>query len=66
MTKRGKVVFTIVPNTKKRLKDMKPLFGILPSDATIGEDQKEREKYYIVATNIKNSHPIFKDQFKTN
>lgn len=43
VTKRGKVIFTIVPNTQKRLKDIETLFGILPCDATIGKDPNERD-----------------------
>ena len=42
VTKNGKPVYTLQPIQIKRVKDMESLFGILPAEATIGEDPDER------------------------
>lgn len=42
VTKRGKPCFTIVPAKDSKVEVFKSLFGILPSNASIGIDSKER------------------------
>ena len=42
ITNHGKPVYTLQPIQIKKLKDMESLFGILPSEATIGIGLDER------------------------
>ena len=42
VTKRGVVIFTIVPKRYELGERLKKYFGILPKNATIGEDPDER------------------------
>ena len=42
VTKRGKVIFTIAPESLMLLEEAKKYLGILPKDASIGNDPYER------------------------
>lgn len=42
VTKRGVVIFTMVPKRYELAEKLKSFFGILPAYATIGEDPDER------------------------
>ena len=42
VTKRGVVIFTMVPKRYEIAEKLKGYFGILPADATIGKDPEER------------------------
>lgn len=42
VTKRGVVIFTIIPRRYELGKKLKSYFGVLPSSATIGIDPNER------------------------
>ena len=41
--KRGRVIFTIVPEKDALLEEAKSYFDLLPADATIGNDPNERD-----------------------
>ena len=43
VTKRGVVIFTMVPKRYELGERLKGYFGILPPDATIGTDPNERD-----------------------
>ena len=43
VTKRGVVIFTMVPKKYELGERLKDYFGILPADATIGKDPDERD-----------------------
>ena len=42
VTKRGTVIFTIVPEKENLLAEAESFFNMLPSDASIGTDPDER------------------------
>ena len=43
VVKRGKVIFTIVPERESLIAEAKSYFNLLPADATIGIDPNERD-----------------------
>ena len=43
VTKRGVVIFTMVPKRQELGEKLKGYFGILPSEASIGKDPDERD-----------------------
>jgi prevent-host-death family protein len=43
VTRRGKLIFTIVPAKCERIEKAKSFFNMLPKDATIGIDLNERD-----------------------
>ena len=42
VTKKGEVIFTMIPNRKGLGEHLKAFFGILPASASIGNDPDER------------------------
>ena len=42
VTKKGEVIFTMIPNRKRLGEHLKAFFGILPGEASIGKDPDER------------------------
>ena len=42
VTNHGKEIYILQPMRVKKVKDMESIFGLLPEDATIGEDPNER------------------------
>jgi prevent-host-death family protein len=42
VTKRGKLCFVLMPAKQTKVIAMESLFGILPSDASVGTNPKER------------------------
>ena len=43
ITNHGKPIYSLQPIQIKKMKDIESIFGVLPEDATFGEDPYERD-----------------------